>query len=270
MTTTRSAPEPSTISATESVGPLSAPQPQEVNGRRLSSTLGRTGTRHSDRAGRRLSTTSSNDHATVHSWHGSPGIHANLPTPGLLSSLAGAAHYTGNPRYSQQEAVRANFGLKEVVLVGQRKQIVDDVLELFSAHPSLEIFDRSWNRGAVFEDPWTRSVGYNEYAARWFSLPKLVTQSTTVEHRVLSSTNYPHRIVFEQTRQYTLCYIKSKKTIRSLVIIELGGDDKIIKMEDKWDGEELPCKWGAAGIRRFNGKAMPLFFRVPQRPTTPG
>lgn len=236
--------------------------PQSSSTRRLSFTLTRTGTRHSDRTGRRLSTTSS--HATTHSWHGSSGILANLPTPGMLASLAGAAHYTGNPKYSQQEAVRASFGSKNVVLEGKRKQTVEDVLELFCAHPSLEIFDRSWHRDAVFEDPFIKCVGFKEYAAQWYGLPKIAAQSTTLQYRVLSSTHSPHKIVFDQTQQYTLRYIKRKKTIHSLVIIELDEDGKIIKMEDRWNGEEPPSKWGAIWLRRLNGKTAPLFVRVPR------
>lgn len=261
---------PKNLSATRSAPQLSAEQRMagvittpSSGSRRLSFTLARTGTRHSDRVGRRLSTASS--HVSTHSWHGSSGILTNLPTPGMLASLAGAAHYTGNPKYTKQEAMRASFGSKKVVLEGRRKQTVEDVVELFCAHPSLEIFDRSWHPDAVFEDPWTKCVGYKEYAAQWFSLPKMTAQSTMVEHRVLSSTHHPHKIVFDHTQQYTMRYIGRKKTIHSLVILELNEEGKIIKMEDRWDGEELPRNWGAMWLRRLNGKTAPLFVRVPRR-----
>ncbi|KAG9101766.1 hypothetical protein FRC06_002677 [Ceratobasidium sp. 370] len=230
--------------------------------RRLSFTLTRTGTRHSDRTGRRLSTTSS--HATAHSWYGAAGVLANLPTPGLLSSLAGAAHYTGNPKVSKQDALRASFGTRDVILEDQRKQTLDDVLELFCAHPSLEIFERSWHRDAIFEDPWTKCIGYREYTAQWFALPWVTPHSTTLQHRVLSSTHHPHRIVFDQTQEYNLRFLKRKKIIQSLVTLELDEDGKIIRMEDRWNGEEMPRKWGALLLRRLNGKTMPLFVRVPR------
>ncbi|EUC64194.1 hypothetical protein RSOL_437140 [Rhizoctonia solani AG-3 Rhs1AP] len=260
MTATRSAPQ--LLAAERRMAGAIDGTPQSSSTRRLSFTLTRTGTRHSDRTGRRLSTTSS--HATAHSWHGSSGVLANLPTPGMLASLAGAAHYTGNPKYTQQEAVRASFGSKNVVLEGQRKQTVEDVLELFSAHPSLEIFERSWHRDAVFEDPFTKCVGYKEYAAQWYGLPKIATNSTTLQYRVLSSTHSPHKIVFDQTQQYTFRYIKRKKTIHSLVVIELDEEGKIIKMEDRWNGEKLPRKWGAIWLRRLNGKTAPFLVRVPR------
>ncbi|KAG8747009.1 hypothetical protein FRC10_002808 [Ceratobasidium sp. 414] len=244
--------------------PLSvAPSPTTgSSSRRLSFTLTRTGTRHSDRTGRRLSTTSS--HATAHSWYGATGVLANLPTPGLLSSLAGAAHYTGNPKFSKQDALRASFGTRDVILEDQRKQTLDDVLELFCSHPSLEIFERSWHRDAVFEDPWTKCIGYREYTAQWFALPRVVPHSTTLQHRVLSSTHYPHRIVFDQTQEYNLRFLNRKKIIQSLVTLELDEDGKIVRMEDRWNGEEMPRKWGALWLRRLNGKTMPLFVRVPR------
>ncbi|KAF8678095.1 RNA polymerase II C-terminal domain phosphoserine binding [Rhizoctonia solani] len=265
MTATKSAPQ--LLTAERRMAGAIEGTPQSSNSsRRLSFTLTRTGTRHSDRTGRRLSTTSS--HATTHSWHGSSGILANLPTPGMLASLAGGAHYTGNPKYSKQEAVRASFGSKNVILEGKRKQTVEDVLELFCAHPSLEIFDRSWHPNAVFEstqDPLTKCVGYKEYAAQWYGLPRIAARSTTLEYRVLSSTHYPHKIVFDQTQQYTLRYIKRKKTIHSLIVLELDEDGKIIKMEDRWNGEEPPRNWGAIWLRRLNGKTAPFFVRVPRR-----
>ncbi|CAE6430168.1 unnamed protein product [Rhizoctonia solani] len=263
MTATKSAPQ--ILTAERRMAGAIDGTPQSSNSsRRLSFTLARTGTRHSDRTGRRLSTTSS--HATTHSWHGSSGILANLPTPGMLASLAGGAHYTGNPKYSKEEAVRASFGSKNVVLEGKRKQTVEDVLELFCAHPSLEIFNRSWHPNAVFEDPFTKCVGYKEYTAQWYALPRVASQSSTLQYRVLSSTHSPHKIVFDQTQQYTLRYINRKKTIHSLVVIELDEDGKIIKMEDRWNGEEPPRRWGAIWLRRLNGKTAPFFVRVP-RPT---
>jgi len=189
---------------------------------------------------------------------------ASLPTPGLLSSLAGAAHYTGNPKFSKQDALRASFGARDVILEDQRKQTLDDVLELFGAHPSLEIFERSWHHDAVFEDPWTKCVGYKEYTAQWFSLPRVIPHSITLQHRVLSSTHNPHRIVFDQTQEYTIRFLRRKKIIQSLVTLELDEDGKIIRMEDRWNGEEMPRRWGAMWLRRLNGKTMPLFVRVPK------
>ncbi|ELU42641.1 hypothetical protein AG1IA_03360 [Rhizoctonia solani AG-1 IA] len=157
MTATKSAPQ--LLTAERRMAGAIEGTPQSSNSsRRLSFTLTRTGTRHSDRTGRRLSTTSS--HATTHSWHGSSGILANLPTPGMLASLAGG------------EAVRASFGSKNVILEGKRKQTVEDVLEvrrLDFVHAGL-IFDRSWHPNAVFEDPLTKCVGYKEYAAQWYGL----------------------------------------------------------------------------------------------------
>ncbi|KAF8608544.1 hypothetical protein BDV93DRAFT_518637 [Ceratobasidium sp. AG-I] len=127
MPATRSAPQLTAEQRMAGATELSTPV-QQSSSRRLSFSLTRTGTRQSDRVGRRLSTTSSHD--TAHSWHGTSGILASLPTPNLLSSLAGAAHYTGNPKVSKQETVRASFGPRDVILEDQRKQIVEDVLEV--------------------------------------------------------------------------------------------------------------------------------------------
>ncbi|KAF8608543.1 hypothetical protein BDV93DRAFT_433064, partial [Ceratobasidium sp. AG-I] len=156
------------------------------------------------------------------------------------------------------------------------------LIQLFCAHPSLEIFERSWHPNAVFEDPWTKSIGYREYAAQWFAMPKLTPHSKTLHHRVLSSTHCPHRIVFDQTQEYTLRFFNKKKaclfcnshavasltssqTVQSIVTLELDEAGKIVRMEDRWNGEEPPRRWGSLFLRRLNGKTMPLFIRVPRQ-----
>lgn len=50
--------------------------------------------------------------------------------------------------------------------------------------------------------------------------------------------------------------------MQSLVVVDLDDDDKIVKLEDKWNGEEQPTRWGALALRRLNAKTVPWLVRV--------
>jgi hypothetical protein len=50
--------------------------------------------------------------------------------------------------------------------------------------------------------------------------------------------------------------------VQSLVVVDLDDEDKIIKLEDKWNGEEQPTRWGANILRRLNAKTLPWFIRA--------
>lgn len=46
------------------------------------------------------------------------------------------------------------------------------------------------------------------------------------------------------------------------MVVDLDHEDKIIKLEDKWNGEEQPTRWGASMLRRLNAKTLPWLVRV--------
>jgi len=52
--------------------------------------------------------------------------------------------------------------------------------------------------------------------------------------------------------------------MNSLVVIDLDEDDKIIKLEDKWNGNDHPTRWGSLWLRRLNAKVVPWLVRVPK------
>ncbi|KAF8504046.1 hypothetical protein BU17DRAFT_58363 [Hysterangium stoloniferum] len=203
----------------------------------------------------------------------------NIPTPSLLRSVAEAAHYSST-RHGPGEGRRASFGSStaQCSLSPERARIVEDIKELFSLRPSLEIFERAWHPDATFEDPLSKCSGFYEYAPQWFALPKIVRMSETLYFRVLASTTEPPQIVCAQRQQYTLRYLGVKKVhtilrvfpsmaiiegiIDSLLIIDLDEDHKIINLEDKWNGLDHPTHWGAETLRRLNAKTVAWFFRA--------
>lgn len=71
--------------------------------------------------------------------------------------MAGAAHYSGGrvdnacsrPRRRSTGAsmsLESHADLKE-----EHARVLKDLIELFSGRPTLEIFDRSWSKDAVFQ-----------------------------------------------------------------------------------------------------------------------
>ncbi|KAG8906839.1 hypothetical protein FRB99_006014 [Tulasnella sp. 403] len=192
-----------------------------------------------------------------------------------MHALAGGAHFSAATDHPDQERqlqpISSHLSNSDVKLEGTRKQVVEDVMELFCSRPTLEIFRRSWREDATFEfglkDPLSKCEGFDEYAPQWFSMPKLFPKSRTIRANVISSTYgppQPNQIVYEQEQEYTIRFIGTKTVIRSLVIIDLDEHDKIIKLEDRWNGKTHPARFGAYYLRRLNAMALPYLVRVPK------
>ena len=54
------------------------------------------------------------------------------------------------------------------------------------------------------------------------------------------------------------------QTVKSIVIVDLDDDDKIIRLDDQWNGEEAPTSWGLGTLRKLNGKTISWLVRVPK------
>ncbi|KAJ2917231.1 hypothetical protein MD484_g3168, partial [Candolleomyces efflorescens] len=141
---------------------------------------------------------------------------------------------------------------------------MDDLKELYCCRPTREIFERSWRKDAIFEDPFVQCQGFGEYAAQFFAMPKLFSKSETISSRVMSSTNAPNRIIYHQVQKYTFSYIGRTKTIESIIIVDLDEDDKIVRVTDQWNGKELPSWFGSGFLRLLNAKVTPWIVRVPK------
>jgi hypothetical protein len=76
-----------------------------------------------------------------------------LPTPALVESVAGGAHYAG-VRVDSDAVLkhrRDSSARKHTELGHHHEPILDDLTELYCGRPTLEIFERSWRKDAVFE-----------------------------------------------------------------------------------------------------------------------
>ncbi|KAG9121114.1 hypothetical protein FRC07_003064 [Ceratobasidium sp. 392] len=151
-----------------------------------------------------------------------------------------------------------------IPIEGKRKQIVEDAMNLFSGQANQDIFHRSWRLDATFEDPLSKCIGYKQYAPQWYGLPKLFPTSHTQAYKVISSTTNPNQIVYEQKQEYTVRFIGTKKVMESTVVIDLDENDKIVKLEDKWNGQDQPVRFGALWLRRLNAMTLPWLVKTPK------
>jgi len=195
---------------------------------------------------------------------------ANIPTPALLESVAGGAHYSGVKIERDTQKIRRNSSGKRtshLQIKGDHQQVLDDLTELYCCRPTTEILERRWRPDARFEDPMCQCTGYDEYAAQWFAMPKWYSRSESESIRVLSSTKSPNRLVYAQTQNYTMRLFGRKKMVKSVIVVDLDDEEKIIRLIDQWEGKELPTKFGASFLRMVYAKLVPWFVHVPKLQT---
>jgi len=193
----------------------------------------------------------------------------SMPTPALVESAAGGAHYSGVKVDSEMLFKhRRNSSFKQHTEIKHfHQRILEDLTELYCCRPTREIFERSWHRDAEFEDPLSKCKGFDEYAAQWFAMPKYISHSEQISKRVMSSTNAPDRLIYHQVQEYTMFLFKKKRTIESIIVVDMDENEKIIRLVDQWDGQEMPNWFGASFLRVLNAKVTPWLIRVP-KPST--
>ncbi|KAI6006042.1 hypothetical protein EDD15DRAFT_2384668 [Pisolithus albus] len=203
-------------------------------------------------------------------YHHSPTM-LPIPPPQIAHAAVGGAHYSTmyTSQHSHRRASSGDRPRRASQSAGEmeeseRRRIVDDLNELFCCRPSIDIFKRTWRRDAVFEDPWVKCEGYDEYGPQFFAMPKLFSRAEILSSRIMLSSQSPNRLIYSKSQEYTLRFLGKKKRIDSMVVVDLDENDKIIRVEDKWRGEELPTRYGALHLRRASAVIMPWLVKVPK------
>ncbi|KAL4067550.1 hypothetical protein J3A83DRAFT_4096743 [Scleroderma citrinum] len=203
-------------------------------------------------------------------------IHHPLPTlhpispPQIVHPAVGGAHYSGTHSWLRSHRRTSSDGQPSRATqspedeLTSRQRIMNDLMELYCCRPSLEIFERIWRHDSIFEDPWVRCEGYDQYAPQWFVMPKLFSQSRTLSSRLMLSTPSPNRFIYSQSQEYTIRFIGKKKQVDSIIVVDLDENDRIIRLEDKWGGEDLPMHYGALLLRRVNARIASWLIKVPR------
>ncbi|KIJ69494.1 hypothetical protein HYDPIDRAFT_106127 [Hydnomerulius pinastri MD-312] len=195
-------------------------------------------------------------------------IPVSISTPKIAHSAAAGAHYSGAP--VMQEAHRRSTSSGEASRTSpedekvSRERIMNDLEELYSCRPTKKIFERTWRPDAVFEDPLVKAECQSEYEPQWFAMPKIFSKSERISSRVMLSTRSPNRLIFSQTQEYTLRFVGRKQRIDSIIVVDLDETDKIVRMVEKWNGDDLPTRYGAYFLRRANARITPWLVKVPK------
>lgn len=124
-------------------------------------------------------------------------------------------------------------------------------LQLFKGLPSLQKL-QLWTDDATFSDPITKAEGRKQYSAQWYGLKAAFSEIEQVSQTVTSDKN---PIIIDLKTRYKLAGLGSEKTMESRVHIwttveglskgQVGasanqGKLRITKVEDRWNGGELP------------------------------
>jgi len=194
----------------------------------------------------------------------SPILSSSILIPALVESAAGGAHYAGVKVDGGSAMRHRRSSSQQHYINHEHRRVLGDLTELYCCRPTLEIFERSWSSEAEFENPFAKCKGYREYAAQWFALPKLFFHSEQISKRIMSSTDHPNRIIYYQEQEYTFRLLIRKKVIKSIIVVDLDENDKVIRLVDQWDGADLPTRFGASLLRTLNAKVAPWLIYVPK------
>ncbi|KAK6390255.1 hypothetical protein LTR95_019686, partial [Oleoguttula sp. CCFEE 5521] len=110
-----------------------------------------------------------------------------------------------------------------------------------------------------FHDPITIAQGRKQFEAQWYGLQTAFSAIERKHHEVTSSGN---PIEMDMTTLYKVKGLGKETTIESKILIHTKGD-KIVKVEDKWDGK-MPDSGIANAFRHLNSVTVPKFVSVPK------
>ncbi|KAF5867523.1 uncharacterized protein Bfra_010497 [Botrytis fragariae] len=185
----------------------------------------------------------------------------------LYSTTSGSAHATsgsvGTEGFSELGIENTNVHTAPGVELNQKqKVVVGSVLDLFAGLPSLEKLSL-WSDNAVFADQITNAEGRKQYSAQWFGLKAVCTNIERLGHEVTSAGN---PIEMDLKTKYVLKGGMAQ-TVESKVSIwteEQGGEGKITKVQDAWNGNVPSEGFFVKALRNLNSVVVPVVVSVPK------
>ncbi|KAI0049986.1 hypothetical protein FA95DRAFT_1488021 [Auriscalpium vulgare] len=209
----------------------------------------------------------------THTFHPPSLLPHSIPTPALFDSLAGGAHYSGvdpvkerhlSIHRANSHGVRSDPRRRSSLLINARdkhRAVLDDLKELYEGRPTKLIMTKRWRKDAEFEDSSVKCKGIHEIAAQVpltsFAQPRVVSKSTIVSRRIMSSTEAPNRLIYWQRHEYVSRFTGMKKSVESIITVDLDEDETIIRLVQQTEGKDVPTRWGAQHFRRLHGRIVP-------------
>jgi len=150
-----------------------------------------------------------------------------------------------------------NLGEKVIPLDGEREEIVNHVLDLYSCKPSEECF-KHYGNDVIFDDPIIYTTGLSNLKAQFYGMQKLFVKSTTVDYKILENT--PNVLRINLNQKYTLPFVGRAVVHNSHITLEFN-ESKISKHIDCWSGKST----GEGGIlRKGIAKIISLIVTIPK------
>ena len=165
---------------------------------------------------------------------------------------------SSSPPFTQYNVETTTFPVSAgVSLTPAQKLLTGSVLDLFAGRPTLRKLTL-WTDDASFIDPLTIAQGRKQYQAQWYGLAQVFSKIERLSCNVTSGGN---PIEMDLKTKYTVKGVGMEQVIESKVCIHTdGAGEKIVKVEDKWDGK-LPD--GVFTNVSINSFSLPLANNIP-------
>ena len=174
---------------------------------------------------------------------------------------------------------------KSLPLSPARQALVDDILALYSCHPTVERIKR-YTPDAVYDDQFGYCDNRYKIAAQWFGLPKIFTASENTGYEVVRDD--PLLIQFKSQHKWTFPVLPKTVTLNSMLSLSLDpetAESDFIRVKyhkdqanekdyshdgigfnlRKWQADQLPKYLNDEELKQFEAdKNVP-----PQKPMEP-
>lgn len=150
-----------------------------------------------------------------------------------------------------------NLGENVIPLKGEREEIVNHILDLYSCKPTEECF-KHYDNDVIFDDPIIYTTGLSNLKSQFYGMHKLFVKSTTVDYKIVENT--PNALRINLNQKYTLPFVGRAVVQNSQIVLEFK-ENKISKHIDCWNGKPT----GEGGIlRKGIAKLVSVFVKVPK------
>ncbi|KAI5777509.1 hypothetical protein EDC01DRAFT_791489 [Geopyxis carbonaria] len=160
----------------------------------------------------------------------------------------------------QVESVELNFAPGVEPLAGHRRQIVACVLDLMQGkitHQKAAFLAVD----VTYEDAVNKSKGRAEVEAMWWGLDSIMRNVEMLRHEVVK-VEWP-RVELEVVMAYTIRGLGVRTEVESRVVVEVDGEGRIRRWEDRWGGT-IPSGKIAEYFRRANSVATEKIVEIPE------
>ncbi|KAK2595325.1 hypothetical protein QQS21_006925 [Conoideocrella luteorostrata] len=122
------------------------------------------------------------------------------------------------PRQTSSTSDHTPDPSKSISLTPQRQALLDDILALYSCHPTRERINR-YTPDCVYDDVFGYADNRYKVAGQWYALPKLFSASESAGHEVVRSDDQV--LQFKNEQKWTFRLLPKAVSMKSFVTLSL-------------------------------------------------